>query len=250
MQHIDKETLSAFLDNKLLGKAKTDVINHLRVCDECRLLMAETSTFLQECKTEEEPKKPIKKSLLKKLQPYSIAMAVAASIVLVLIPITQMQEDGFLTPSQTQMPSATIQEMVEEKKVDIAKNIPMPKKEYKSTKKMKAKAEVSRTYVAKEKSSVSSMADLGMNKPSSVQKDCQKVQKVSLDKEFFSIELPKLAGQVLILQLKNGKGTIILTQKKENTSSFNIKTSKLEDGYTVEVIDVTNKVVYCRQIEL
>ncbi len=96
-EHLDKELLSAFLDNKLLGQAKTDVINHLRQCEECRLLMAETSIFLQELKRGQAGsaggsgglERP---STYRKLFKYVAPLALAASVVLVLIPVMQHDE--------------------------------------------------------------------------------------------------------------------------------------------------------------
>ncbi|MFA6189644.1 MAG: OmpA family protein [Sulfuricurvum sp.] len=99
MDHTNKETLSAFIDNKLLGKIKIDVMNHLRQCEECRLLMAETSLFIKELKESQDesnmvPTKSTSKNIYKMFYKYITPLALAASVVLVLLPIIHIQDSN------------------------------------------------------------------------------------------------------------------------------------------------------------
>lgn len=99
MDHTNKETLSAFIDNKLLGKTKIEVMNHLRQCEECRLLMAETSLFIKELKKSQHendmvPANSTTKNIYKMFYKYITPLALAASVVLVLLPIVHIQNSN------------------------------------------------------------------------------------------------------------------------------------------------------------
>lgn len=99
MDHTNKETLSAFIDNKLLGKIKIDVMNHLRQCEECRLLMAETSLFIKELKESQDKSntvstKSTSKNIYKMFYKYIAPLALAASVVLVLLPIIHIRDSN------------------------------------------------------------------------------------------------------------------------------------------------------------
>lgn len=91
-EHIDNNTLAAFLDDVLEDQERKNVLNHLRACDECRLKMAETSVFLQEL--EDKPAKggAVNNPWYKALK-YSIPL-IAASVVLILVlPFTDLPQE-------------------------------------------------------------------------------------------------------------------------------------------------------------
>jgi len=81
--HIDDETLAAFVDNRLLGTARDDVMAHLVTCDRCRKTIMEAAQMKQRSPRKEE------KKMTRILARYVAPMAIAASLLLVILPSVQ-----------------------------------------------------------------------------------------------------------------------------------------------------------------
>ncbi len=83
-KHIDDETLAAFIDGRLLGKVRDDVMSHLVVCDRCR----EVSMDVSKMKQNRSKKTNIRKILLQYVAP----LALVASLMLVVIPTLETDQ--------------------------------------------------------------------------------------------------------------------------------------------------------------
>lgn len=83
-EHVDDATLAAFIDNRLIGKKREAVIQHLLSCDRCRELGMEVSAIVQH-----DSKPHNIHSWLK----YAVPVGVAASLMLILF----TEEMGKLT---------------------------------------------------------------------------------------------------------------------------------------------------------
>ena len=79
--HIDDATLAVFIDNRLLGKAREDVMSHLLVCESCRKVTMDVSKMKQ--------KRSKKTNITKILVQYVAPLALAASLMLVVVPTLQ-----------------------------------------------------------------------------------------------------------------------------------------------------------------
>ncbi len=91
-KHIDDETLAAFIDGRLLGKVRDDVMSHLVVCDRCR----EVGMDVSKMKQNRSKKTNIRKILLQYVAPF----ALVASLMLVVIPT--------LEPDQATLSKGTV----------------------------------------------------------------------------------------------------------------------------------------------
>jgi hypothetical protein len=86
-QHITHEQISAFIYHTLDKKEHYVVLEHLRGCESCRVLMAESALFLKE----EQADKPRQSVMfLRHLRPY--ALAVDAGLLLFIIPFYNLKD--------------------------------------------------------------------------------------------------------------------------------------------------------------
>lgn len=79
--HIDDETLAAFIDNRLIGKVRDDVMSHLVVCDRCRKVSMDVSKIKQEDSK--------RTNITKILVQYVAPLVLVASLMLVVVPTLQ-----------------------------------------------------------------------------------------------------------------------------------------------------------------
>ena len=87
IDHIDDEAMAAFIDHRLSKNERKDVMEHLSECDDCRKIVMNASLM----KHEDIFKLKQKKKLFIR---YLVPLALAASLVLVIVPVVDNIQDG------------------------------------------------------------------------------------------------------------------------------------------------------------